>query len=505
MSNPFIRRDEPRQTDGYHYLAEKFGSSPIGARPRDLGSGQSLQEALNSPPDHGVLAPAMGERAKQALAKAVEKYLPASGQEEEFGDAVLAHPINFEVAVELRKANPHLSSCLDALRNAIIGQGLEDEALEDTLDSMCANSFQDVMERATDDMLATGIGYIEVIRKNPLGKTVADAGPVAAFSWIPSKSMYFEREPRFRFDLTADGDGQPRLNIGPGYHFAQNVIQAVSLPLGPSSDGPYQTSPRFALCGDRDRLFGLPEFSGQAVKTEVIPLVLPTNLWRYYGAPRHLSAAPYIELISEALQQRFDFFHNRGIPDFLLFLRGASLTKDQKEDLQTVLNASSGQGNKGKSAAFTLPGSASEVGVDLLRMGVDYEIDKGLVELHDMGALSLASSTRVAPVIAGVTVAGKMGAANETLQAMIMLEVMQTQQMRKNIEKALRKALSKEAAFNGKKFKFNTPLDQIMEIMNDPAIMATDTMSRSKGEAAGQAGRDFSKGNKTNGQGGTAK
>lgn len=430
-----------------------------------------------------------------ALAKAAAPTVEKAGVTQPEG--VVPHPFNFEVAVNLRKANPHLSSCLDALRNAMVGQGMKDTKVEERLDKMCyPSSWDDVKVRTVDDMLACGIGFMEVVRNTN--------GKVAGLFWLPAQTVFFEMESRFK-QSGEDFDGTPLFvkNDGPGFHFVQMGGDLPILAEERTGIDEGDGNPRFALFGDRRRMFSQEQYKKQKVKTEIIPFILPTNLWELYGAPRHLSAIPYIELISEALQQRFDFFHNRGVPDFLLFLRGMQLDDDQWNHLTSAMNASSGAGNKGKSAAFQLSANADATAIDLLRMGVDYDIDGGMVQLHDMGANAICSSTRVPQVLAGVQTTGKQGAANETVQGTVTFEILAAKQPRETFSSTLERTLGREEPFTTADFDFIPLTDAMMEIVSDPRFVAADTMANSKKESAAQGGRDFSKGRQVNGQGAT--
>lgn len=427
-----------------------------------------------------------------ALCKAHEVTPKSAREDGSYG--VLDHPFNFEVAINLRRANPHLSSCLDALRNAVVGQGLEDEALHDKLDKVAQGHWDGVMESVVDDLLATGIGFLEIVREG-------NSGSPEAIYWLPAQTMFVETVQRQIVSQDDFGNEVITEVGGPGYHFVQNGGSLTT-----SSDGvgaPVQTNPRFALYGHKDALFEQEEFKEQKIQTEVVVFTLSTNLWEYYGAPRHLSAVPYIELVTEAMQQRFDFFHNRGVPDFLLFLRGMSMDEDQINRLRSSMNAGSGRGSKGKSAMFISPEGEEGTAIDLLKLGVEYDIDKGIVDLHDMSAMAICSATRMPPVLAGVSLSGKMGAANETTQALILLEVLQAKQLRNGITKTLATTLGKDMA--GGKFKYKSLIEEVMELMSNPAMMAMDTMSKQRGEAANNQGRDLSQGTKTNGNGGTKK
>src|SRR4030066_147961 len=69
----------------------------------------------------------------------------------------------------------------------------------------------------------------------------------------------------------------------------------------------------------------IPEETAATI-SEVIHFRKPSSASRWYGVPDWLAAVPKIELSHCMDQFQLDFFTNRGVPEFMLFILGAQVT-----------------------------------------------------------------------------------------------------------------------------------------------------------------------------------
>jgi hypothetical protein len=179
------------------------------------------------------------------------------------------------------------------------------------------------------------------------------------------------------------------------------------------------------------------------------------------------------------------------VPDFLLFLLGVDLDTPDWETLKTTIRAKAGSSVAGKGAAFQIADAGDNTKIELLKLAEGSGEAEHLSKLHDAMALSICSSNRVPPLLAGITLAGKQGAANETVQALILFERQVVRAYRRLISRKLHRTIGHPELgveqLKGEKFHFASMLDQL-------DMFAFDTMARSKDEAAKQPDRDFSQG-----------
>ena len=433
-------------------------------------------------------------REGMALAKALytgdeESY---SSQPSETTDFV-PHRIDMGVASQMRRMSPHHAACLDQIRDAAIGVGYYEDIkrkkeqeqegewdgqtphqdkIADLLDPLCgSSSWESVLMQAVDDMLATGMGYLEVARDVK--------GAVRGIYWVPAATIHKAREHN-RFTWWRQTKS--------GTYSNGDLLETDHVPF--ARFGTADVAPKkSATLADWVK-------SGRQGKpnrrlNEIIAFELPTNLWEDYGAPRYLPAVPYLHLVQQMIQQQSDFFHNRGVPDFLLFLMGVSLADKEWTQLTNVIKARAGSSNVGKGAAFQVPETSDKATVELVKLASDAASAEVISKLHDAMALSICSAHRVPPLLASITLAGKQGAANETVQALILFERQVVRGIRRIISRTLRCSLGDvDNGVEGladETFHFASMLDSL-------DMFSVDTMARAKQESVAQQGRDFSQG-----------
>jgi hypothetical protein len=146
--------------------------------------------------------------------------------------------------------------------------------------------------------------------------------------------------------------------------------------------------------------------------SEIIAIMDPSSQSRYYAVPSWLAAVADMELNQAVRQHVYDFHVNRGVPEFLLFLTGGRVDTKTWDAVVEAMQAYVGVGNSHKSSAFNIMGEDIEVHLEQLESN---DVIKGDFYRVMTEALSttIVSAHRVPPILAGILIPGKMGAANE--------------------------------------------------------------------------------------------
>lgn len=354
------------------------------------------------------------------------------------------HPFDFGEVTDFKFKDVHHSACIEAKVNSTIGLGWETpsekrsreqkampmpmpmpapaapgaapvmppmpevpdpserSAVEEAMDPLCEDSFLSLMTDVVEDFWQTGNGYIEVVREAP-------GGPVAALYHVPSRHVY-------KFLDNEKGD----------YHF--EVVGIENQVPG---------TEHFARFGDVEGLLGRAQAGELEARGatgvgmlnpdqigEIIHLRRPTALSRWYGFPDWLAAVATIELVEASVQHQFDFFYNRGVPEFMLFFLGQKLSKEDWKKVESAIRANIGTGNSHKSIALNI--QDPEMRVELHRLAVEHKVDSLYAEIADVNAARIVSAHGVPPLLAGIQIPRKLGATNElpnALQAFQILKI----------------------------------------------------------------------------------
>lgn len=256
---------------------------------------------------------------------------------------------------------------------------------------------QPIVRQMAEDLWENGNGYWEV-RRNQQGNIIG-------LHYLPATSVHVYLEDsdyNYHYEINArdDGDGRTR---------------------------------RFAKFGDQQGLFermtqtGSGYFGGVEVTnafelSEVIHFKLPTNGSRWYGRPDWLSAVPSIQLMGCLGQHLFDFFNNRGVPEFILAITGGALDDNTKREINEKLKATIGQGQQFKSMFLNFPNP--NIKAEILKLASDGKVDGLFGELSDTLALHTVSAHRTPPLLAGIQMPGKLGANNELPNALLAFQTL---------------------------------------------------------------------------------
>ena len=330
-----------------------------------------------------------------------------------------SHPFNFDIVARFQTVNVHHGRSIHAKVAATVGLGFEtpndkkkndakitgeilssedlppedDVSVIDTnLNPLCEHSWQDALNDVAEDYWTTGNGYLEAVRN--------DSKQIVGLHHIPMKEVYVVIE-----DL--------RYNR---HYEIQGTDDSSSLRL-------------FAKFGDLDGFLArnskdsvASAFAGEVSRkttAEVIHFRRPTSLSRWYGFPDWLAATAAIELMQCVTQHEYDFFLNRGVPEFMLFIMGQGLNAKDKEKIETAMQSTIGLGNQSKSLLINLVAGKDSIQVQLEKLAMENKGDGSQFSATSESlALQIVTAHGVPPLLAGIQIPGKLGASNEMIQAM---------------------------------------------------------------------------------------
>lgn len=371
-----------------------------------IGKSQPLFPSLEG----GLVANLAKSDLPQILRKADN---PDVGSNQMSGLGVVPHPFDFQVACELVRYNEHHSACINAKVRSQVGLGhpTNPDRIDDILNPVCESTWQETIMDVAEDFHSTGNGFIEVVRQ---GNEIAGLFHVRA----PSVFPVFEGG-RDRHFIVNNND--PQLGTGLAVRMASfgdkdAFIQRANEGFPSSSIAQAAGTGIFAQIdtSDPDRI------------SEIVHFRRPTSLSKWYGFPNWLGALAGIELIQMIMQHNFDFFLNRGVPEFMLFLLGQKLNKKDMDSITDSIKANIGMGNSHKSLAVNLDVVASDFKVQLEKLMGDNGLnDDAFATFRENLAMGIVSAHGVPPLLAGIQIPGKLGATNELPNALMAFQVLQ--------------------------------------------------------------------------------
>lgn len=333
-----------------------------------------------------------------------------------------AHPFVMSIVSTLQTANEHHAACIQAKIASTVGLGyiteeerkakaaarsqagdpkaepksqkqIEKEAtdalskwklskVDEKLNPLCTHSWLDTNSDICEDFWEYGQGWLEVVRKD--GKP---DGEILALHHCPAPSVYINIEK----------------NNGVNFHY-EVVTEGVS------------QNKKFAKFGDlasfQTRMKDQVGTGVDLAKTnELIHIRRPSNKDRWYGFPDWLAAVAAIELIQCLRQYKYDFFNNRGVPEFLLFILGQKLSDPDWKLVVDALQANIGRGNSHKSLALNL--TNENIKVQLEKLALEGKSEDGINDTNETYATAVVTAHGVPPLLAGIQIPGKLGASNE--------------------------------------------------------------------------------------------
>lgn len=368
------------------------------------------------------------------------------------------HPFDFDASILFKVNNVQHSTCVQATKQSLVGLGFANDKVETTLDPLCEISWQDTLGDAAEDYIDTGNGYIEVVRQKP-------GGPITGLHHLPSRDV--------------------DIYIEDALYNRHYRIRSKSETGGGIIGGRV-----FARFGEAEALMSRFKDLNVATLSEVIHFRQSTNMSRWYGYPRWLAATASIELMQALHQFTFDFFINRGVPEFILFIKGGKVDKKDWTKIEDAIKATIGVGNQHKTMALNLTDPELEIQVEKLAM--DGTGDSTMLrDMSETLSLNIVSAHGVPPLLAGILIPGKLGATNELPNALQAFQALVIGPMQKTFETTMGVTLG-DKRFNGglgldrKAFELKKVLDEI-----DLGTMSTVAGMRQTVPEARAQGRDL--------------
>lgn len=248
------------------------------------------------------------------------------------------------------------------------------------LDGFCDEDFSAVIKAVAEDYFTCGNGYMEVVRSE---------GQIIGLWHMPARYVYVVREKE-----------------RPHVHFSVNEAGGETL--------------LYARAGDLDGFEKRNPNLTQPKITELLHFKMPTSRNRWYGVPDYMATVPWLELTQTLQQYNNDYFYNRAVPDLILTLLGAQVSKDDFDAIKAQIKGTVGAGNRHKSLVLNFPHPGLKVQLDRLTA----ENREKLGETWTDVALAVVSGHRVPPLLAGIQVPGKMAAANELPNALLAFQTL---------------------------------------------------------------------------------
>lgn len=417
--------------------------------------------------------------------------IPAAASSQGVSLGRKVHPFDFEIVGRFQSANVHHGRCIRTKKEAIVGLGFQtpndkkrkdakmmgvpldpkditpedDVAKIDTvLNPLCEHSWQDTLSDVCEDYCQTGNGYLEVRRDR--------SKRIVGLHHIPAKEVWLVIEDHLY-----------------NRHYS---IQSSEDSAGVRT---------FAKFGDRDDFLNRTKNGGVLFETrnvneefvsEVIHFRQPTSMSRWYGFPDWLSAVAAIELVQCLTQHEYDFFLNRGVPEFMLFILGQILSKKDRTKIETAMRSTIGLGNQHKSILVNLAGGKDSVQVQLEKLALDSKNDASqFASMAESLALSIVTAHGVPPLLAGIQIPGKLGAANEMVQAMQAFQTLVVGPAQRLFRQTLQNTLGSDPSLG------LTAADLVLNTITDEIdVQKADTMARMRQtpQEAAAEGRDLDAG-----------
>lgn len=330
------------------------------------------------------------------------------------------HLLNKKVARDMRDFNAHHLACLDAKETASLALGHRDEEIHDVLDPLCQFSWQDTLNALAKDFFEGGDAMLEVARNDPKDPAIITGlfHLDAAQTYVHLETFNDNREFHYAVDgHMMAGESVVLARFGDLAKLKARFTQAAGQRRRPGR-------PRTADQGTTSFARAGTALSGRIVNSEVIHIRQSTNRSPWYGYPDYMAGVPSIELVQMMTQHEFDFFLNRGVPEFLLFLISeTALSKTCWDEISAVLKSGQGLGASRKSGAFNIPVDPEKIEVILHKLALEHAEDARAYQARsDVEAMKIASAHGVPPILASLLISGKMGANNEGPNALLLFQ-----------------------------------------------------------------------------------
>jgi hypothetical protein len=393
----------------------------------------------------------------------------------EIDAATKEHPFNMSAVKKLIRDNDHHSTCIHTKVASAVGLGHTNEETGKKLDALTGQSWLYTLTQVAYDYFQVANAYIEVVRGDP-----KDPRRITGLYHVPAEAV----------TVVVEDDLYNIHYLVGGTEEEWGGIPKIFAAYGDLED-------LHKRIGAKQSVFLGGTHENSEIISELIHIRMPNTLSRWYGFPDWLSAAASIELVQMMIQESFDFFYNRGVPEFILFLLGKRVEDDNWNKITTNIQATVGPGNQHKTMAVNL--TDPNVKVQLEKLAIEGKSGGAVFkEMQEVLGLNIVTAHRIPPILGGIQIPGKMGAANEMQNALLVTQVLVVGPAQKQIESVLNATLgnseTNDLGLGDGAFEFAKINEVIAEGME--ALQPADTMARMRQEApeAAAEGRDMEDG-----------
>ncbi len=423
------------------------------------------------------------------------------------------HPFDFRAASRFKIHNVHHSTCIRAKTKAMVGLGhvrpedFEDEPHEklppagtmpgkkakrkakspskvaEKLDPLCKHSWQHTLTQLAEDFWQTGNCYLEVVK---VGEQIM------GLHWLPSAdvTVFVEDKNGVHYHFVVKG------RIGGDIRMSNYGDVGGFLSRNANRDNMASQIGRLPQRGT-DTESAINPSAGEPQKTsEVIHIAEPSTLDRWYGVPQWLASGPLVELVQALHQHQFDFHNNRGVPEFLMIATGGIIPKKVWNEVTNTFDGWTGIGNSHRASAFNFSDPNLEVEIHKLAME---GIQNGTFfrDMSETLSTTIVSAHGVPPSLAGILIPGKMGASNESTNALTIFQTLEMGPEQEHFETMLGTRLGAPEAgldLTRQDFELRTIIEEMAEAME--LLKPADTMGKMKQQLpdAAAEGRDLKAG-----------
>jgi hypothetical protein len=353
---------------------------------------------------------------------AMEKAVREAGTERGTEVGARAHLVNKDAARRMRDLNTTHATCIDAKRASSVGMGHRDQEIHDVLDPLCRFGWQDVLDATGDDYFDHGDGFVEVVwdegRNNVLGLNHMDGADVHVV--IEQQ----DRSEEYHYQVTSGGIARETVAMAAFGDLlalrARYEANGGMVRNGLSAPGASLAAP----------------LGGRIVNSEVIQFRMSSSRDPYQGYPDWVAATPPIELAQALVRHEFDFHFNRGVPELLVTFFGHKFNNDDWNAIKGIFAAGQGLGNSRKTAAIQIPSTTETAAVQVDKLAMDGTRDE-FGPKADALAMLIATAHGVPPLLANILLPGKIGAANEGPNALLLFQKRKLGQVQRMFSRVL--------------------------------------------------------------------
>lgn len=341
------------------------------------------------------------------------------------------------VKKELPMPSPMSAKPKDPAQEADLGAPKPRSKVEEVLDPLCDDGFQSMLNQLGEDYVTGGRAFMEVVRDG-------EGGPIVGLWHMPAGRVF-----RYNEDTK------------PFYHFEVDDL---------NENGGVSVL-KYARWGEAARVRkDVLKGSTQEQVTELVMFSQPSARQRDYGLPDYFGCVPWLELAQFVMQYDFDYFQNRAVPDLLVMLTGRKVDGAEMKVFVDSLKSTIGAKNRHRSIVANF--SAPELVATVERLTADNRERFG--DLWSAIQLAVVSAHRVPPLLAGVSLPGKMAAANELPNALIAFQTLYVDQQQQVFERAFGRTLGSDEAGLG----LQSTDFRLRKITDAYDMGQVDTMSR---------------------------